>query len=98
LYLLTIQDNEQQLKQKKFKRLKFVRKLSNYQLVNKLVTDVKFSALIAAHYLVWLRDTRKNYYHAISGYNGGYRNWRYYSRVKKKLRVVKKYVRRGVLH
>ena len=83
---------------KKFKRLRFVRKLSNYKLVNNLVTDVKFSALIAAHYLVWLRNARKNYYHAISGYNGGYRNWRYYNRVKKKLRVVKKYVRRGVLH
>ena len=83
---------------KKFKRLKFVRKLSNYQLVNKLVTDIKFSALIAAHYLVWLRNARKNYYHAISGYNGGYRNWRYYSRVKKRLKVIQKYVKRGRLH
>jgi len=81
----------------KFKRLKFILKMSNYELVNKLVTNIKFSALVAAHYLVWLRNTRKTYYYAVSGYNGGYRNWRYYKRVKRKLKVIKSYVKRGLL-
>ncbi len=80
-----------------YKELAWVNDLSDFKIVNKLISDIKFSATIAAYYMKWLNDYRKTYYSAVSGYNGGLSNWKYYKRVKKNLRYVQKLVKQGVL-
>lgn len=73
-------------------------KLSDKKLANLLLSDVKTSAKIAAHYLVRLINNRKNYFNMVSGYNGGLSNPPYYKRVKKNLHLVYKLVKRKLLH
>ncbi|MCV6608040.1 MAG: hypothetical protein OIF32_07510 [Campylobacterales bacterium] len=46
----------------------------------------------------WLSDYRDTYYSAVSGYNGGLSNWKYYKKVKKNLSFVKKYLKLGMLY
>lgn len=81
-----------------YKELHWVNELSDFKIVNKLISDIKFSATIAAYYMKWLNDYRKTYYSAVSGYNGGLSNWKYYKRVKKNLRYVKQLVKKGIIH
>ena len=59
-----------------YKALNYIRPMSDLKIVNKLVSDIKFSATIAAYYMKWLSDYRKTYYSAVSGYNGGLSNWK----------------------
>ncbi|MBU0631455.1 transglycosylase SLT domain-containing protein, partial [bacterium] len=70
--------------------LSWVLSLSNAQIANRLLTDIEFSARIAAHYFVILKNTRETYLHSVSGYNGGMTNMPYYSRVMKNLMIINK--------
>ncbi|WP_345991656.1 transglycosylase SLT domain-containing protein [Sulfurimonas sp. HSL-1716] len=74
----------------KVESMSWISSMSNAQIANRLLTDVEFSARIAAHYFVILRDTRKKYLHSVSGYNGGMVNMPYYSRVMKNLTIINK--------
>ena len=80
-----------------YPELAWVNDLSDFKIVNKLISDIKFSAMIAAYYMKWLNDYRETYYSAVSGYNGGLSNWNYYKRVKNNLGYVKKLVKEGVI-
>ncbi len=67
------------------------------EIANLLLTDVKLSAKVAATYLVMLVNARPTYYNAVSGYNGGMNNWKYYKRVSRHMDLVKKLVKSGRL-
>jgi hypothetical protein len=72
--------------------------LTDMQIAQKLVQDVRFSALIASYYMRWLSNYRPTFFNAVSGYNGGWNNWPYYKRVMKNMELVKAHVKLGVLH
>lgn len=72
------------------------KKIKDQQLAGLLLTNVRFSALIASHYFKKLRASRKRYYLAVSGYNGGYYNKSYYNRVKKAKIIIDQLKRNGV--
>ena len=69
-------------------------------LINKLLTDVKFSAEIAANYLKMIYNEALNrgfynvYKRAIGRYNGGWNNKIYYNKVKKNIIDLK---RKGII-
>ena len=82
---------------KRVKDLSWINKLSDAQIANKLLTDIKVSAQISAYYLTILKKSRKHYFNVISGYNGGMNNSPYYNRVMKNMTLLKKYVKDGRL-
>ena len=82
---------------KRVKDLSWINKLSDAQIANKLLTDIKVSAQISAYYLTILKKSRKHYFNVISGYNGGMNNSPYYKRVMKNMTLLKKYVKDGRL-
>jgi len=67
------------------------------RLISLLLSDVKFSAMIAITYLkmnynCWLKKGHKNpYFHAISRYNGGNNNTIYFAKVKKNIKNIKRW-------
>ena len=77
--------------------LKWINSLTDAQIANKLLTDVKTSAQISAYYLTILKKSRKHYFNMISGYNGGFSNSPYYKRVMKNMKYLDKYVQNGQL-
>lgn len=79
------------------KKLSWLQKLSDIQIAARLLGDVKLSAKIATYYVVLLHEQRRNSFHAVSGYNGGMNNHRYYNRVMKNMAVINKLVASGQL-
>lgn len=77
--------------------LKYLLSYSDQRLASLLLTDIKLSATIAAHYLVRLKKSRKKYFHMVSGYNGGFSNHRYFKRVMKNYAYVEKLVKEGLI-
>lgn len=69
--------------------LKDVKKMSDIELVNKLLGDDEFNATIAVRYLVWLSDHTQDYFSAVSRYNGGNINYPYFNRVMSNLKKIK---------
>ncbi|MDF1882182.1 transglycosylase SLT domain-containing protein [Sulfurimonas sp. MAG313] len=82
---------------KRIKALTWINTLSDAEIANKLLTDVKTSAQISAYYLTILKKSRKHYFNMISGYNGGMSNNPYYQRVMKNMKFLNKYVKNGKL-
>lgn len=78
--------------------LKYLLKYSDQKIATILLTDIKTSVRIAAHYLVRLKKSRKKFYYMVSGYNGGWNNKPYYSRVMKNYRTVAMLVKKGRLN
>jgi hypothetical protein len=78
--------------------LKYLLKYTDEKIATILLTDITTSVKIAAHYLVRLKKSRKKYYYMVSGYNGGWRNKPYYSRVMKNYRTVSMLVKKGHLN
>ncbi len=72
-------------------KLEEVSKLSDVELMNKLLGDDEFNAQIAVQYLVWLSNRTKDHFTAVSRYNGGNVNHPYYNRVMKNMQKLKKY-------
>jgi len=70
--------------------LKDVLRMSRQRLAYKLLHDNRFNAKIAVLYLVWLNNQTSSYFKTISRYNGGNRNKKYYKKVIKNLRIVRK--------
>ena len=77
--------------------LKWLDTRSDKQIANLLLTDLKLSAEIAAHYIVILKNRRHDYMMSVSGYNGGMENWPYFIRVMKNMKLVKALVASGAL-
>lgn len=73
------------------KKLKIdeINDLSDVQLVNKLLGDDAFNAMVAIRYLVWLSDHTQDYFTTVSRYNGGNINHPYFNRVMKNIKKVK---------
>jgi len=82
---------------KRIKDLAWINKLSDADIANKLLTDVKTSAQVSAYYLTILRKSRTHYFNMVSGYNGGMSNNPYYQRVIKNMKILDKYVKNGQL-
>jgi len=82
---------------KRIETLTWINTLSDAQIANKLLTDVKTSAQISAYYLTILKKKRKHYFNMVSGYNGGMSNSPYYKRVMKNMTLLNKYVKNGQL-
>lgn len=79
------------------KKFRYLLKKTDAEIANMLLTNIRFSARIATTYLVMLRNARPYYYNAVSGYNGGWNNWTYYSRVQKNLTLVRKLLKKNKL-
>lgn len=66
------------------------------KLIQKLLSDVEFSANIASSYLIYCYEEAKNrkmwnpYFKTISRYNGGWKNSNYYNNVLKKMKYLEK--------
>lgn len=78
--------------------LRYLLKYSDQKIATILLTDIKTSVRIAAHYLVRLKKNRKKFYYMVSGYNGGWSNKPYYKRVMKNYRTVAMLVKKGHLN
>lgn len=69
-------------------------------LINKLLNDYKFSALIAGYYikLCYMEAKRKGYSHpfrrAISRYNGGWYNKKYIQKFRRNIKIIKSLIRK----
>jgi len=68
-----------------------VKMMSDTQLISKLMHDTLFSAKIAVLYLVYLSDTSKSYFEAVSRYNGGRVNHPYYNKIQRCLKIIKRH-------
>lgn len=82
---------------KRVEELKWINKLSDVEIANKLLTDIKTSAQLSAYYLTILKKKRKHYFNMVSGYNGGISNNPYFKRVMKNRKFLDKYIKNGKL-
>lgn len=79
------------------KKLSWLNKLSDIQLAARLLGDTRLSAKVATHYVVLLHNTRGNSFNAVSGYNGGMVNHKYYDKIMKNKAVIAQLVSSGKL-
>jgi len=70
------------------------------KLINKLMYDFKFGAIISGHYLkhcyeLALKRFNKNevYWRGVGRYNGGWDNKRYHAKILKRMKTVKKIIK-----
>jgi hypothetical protein len=67
-------------------------------LINRLLTDTRFSAEIAGNYIrmmyehVIAKGWSQPYKRSIGRYNGGWSNWTYANKILKRMKTVKKYI------
>ena len=78
---------------KRVDTLAWINKLSDAEIANKLLTDIKTSAQISAYYLTLLKKKRKHYFNMVSGYNGGMVNNPYFQRVMKNMKLLDQYIK-----
>jgi hypothetical protein len=82
----------------KIEKLQTLERFTDAQLARKLLRDTTLSAKVASCYLAYLYNERGgSTFHAISGYNGGMRNSRYYHKVLKTKKLVEQLVAIGKL-
>jgi hypothetical protein len=67
-----------------------IKMMNDTQLITKMMHDSVFNARIAVLYLVYLSDTSKSYFEAVSRYNGGRVNHPYYNKIKRCLKIIKR--------
>ncbi len=79
------------------KKLSWLNKLSDIQLAARLLGDTRLSAKVATYYVVLLHNQRGNSFNAVSGYNGGMVNHRYYDKIMKNKELVAQLVSSGKL-
>jgi hypothetical protein len=82
---------------KSVKKLSWLNKLSDIQLAARLLGDTRLSAKVATYYIVLLHNQRGNSFNAVSGYNGGMSNPKYYDKIMKNQAVVAQLVSSGKL-
>ena len=75
----------------------YLKKYNDFQLANLLLTNIVVATKIATNYLVMLIESRPTYYNGVSGYNGGFRNIKYFNRVKTQLKRVYKLIKQNKL-
>ena len=97
LGIMQIQVDTARFVSSQYKSLKWVLKLNDRDLINKLLLDTKFSANIAAHYIRWLSDRTKRYYNMVSKYTGIKSNRGYYNRVMRNIKIVRNLKHKGII-
>jgi len=92
------------LKEVKKQYIKMKRKVDkDVLIVNKLLSDFNFGAEIAGHYLLLCYEQAKKKHFknplkkAIGRYNGGWNNTQYYTKVKERMKVVKKIINNNLI-
>ncbi len=68
-----------------------IRMMSDTQIITKMMHDTIFNAKIAVLYLVYLSDSSKSYFEAVSRYNGGRVNYPYYNKVQRCLKIIRRH-------
>ncbi len=68
-----------------------VKRMSDTQLITKMMHDPIFNAKIAVLYLVYLSDTSSSYFEAVSRYNGGRVNHPYYNKIQRCLKIIRRH-------
>jgi hypothetical protein len=68
-----------------------VKMMSDTQLITKMMNDPIFNAKIAVLYLVYLSDSSKSYFEAVSRYNGGRVNYPYYNKIQRCLKIIRRH-------
>lgn len=68
-----------------------VKLMSDTQLITKMMNDPIFNAKIAVLYLVYLSDSSKSYFEAVSRYNGGRVNHPYYNKIQRCLKIIRRH-------
>ena len=68
-----------------------VKLMSDTQLITQMMHDPIFNARIAVLYLVYLSDSSKSYFEAVSRYNGGRVNYPYYNKIQRCLKVIRRH-------
>lgn len=79
------------------KSLNWLNNLSDIQLAARLLGDTRLSAKVATYYVVLLHNSRGNSFNAVSGYNGGMVNHKYYDKIMKNKVVIAQLVSSGKL-
>jgi len=88
---------------RKLKKYKYII-YKDKQIINLLFTDPRFSAKISTFYLIYNYNYALNHkmsnpwFRAISRYNGGWVNKKYYKKVISKMKIVRKLKKQGILH
>jgi len=95
LGVMQIQVSTARYVSEKSEELEWLKYISDAQLANKLISDIKLSVQIAASYILLLKQQRNIYFNVVSGYNGGMNNHRYYNKVMKNMKLVKKLLKQG---
>lgn len=73
----------------KIKSLNYLKEKSDWWIMNKLLSDYTFGAVIAGNYLkLNYERTNFNYFRSISRYNGGNNNWNYYNKVMSNMNII----------
>lgn len=67
----------------KYRELEFINNMSDTHLVNFLIRNREWNARIAGLYFKWCYENYKTYFKAVSLYNGGLKNVKYYNKVIK---------------
>ncbi len=68
-----------------------VKLMSDTQIITKMMHDPIFNARIAVLYLVYLSDSSKSYFEAVSRYNGGRVNYPYYNKIQRCLKIIRRH-------
>ncbi len=66
-------------------------RMSDTELISKMMHNILFNAKLAVLYLVYLSDTSKSYFETVSRYNGGRVNHPYYNKVERCLKIIRRH-------
>jgi hypothetical protein len=72
-------------------KLRSIQQMSDLELIKMMMHDNLFNAKIGVLYIVWCSNHSKSYFETVSRYNGGRTNHKYFNKVKKNLKLLKKY-------
>ena len=72
-------------------KLRDIQRMSDLELIKKMIHSDLFNAKIGVLYIVWCSNHSKSYFETVSRYNGGRVNHTYFNKVQKNMRLLKKY-------
>jgi len=93
--------NKEYIKCLKIHNLLIKKTYKDTLLINKLLSDYKFGAIIAGYYLrdnyeyALKKHMNKAYLRSIGRYNGGWNNFKYAKKIMKRMKLVKKIIKKG---
>jgi hypothetical protein len=83
----------------KIPSLSFLKSKSDFWIMNRLLNDFAFGAILAGNYLKYnYEKTDFDYFKAISRYNGGNKNYRYYNAVMNNMGILNKLIKEKIIN